>query len=92
MVVLGDLVAEKLFPGRIPSGKKSLIAACRYRIVGVVAKQGTLFGISLDKFAIMPYTAPARRYICPINILDDIQIQTAGPDRHAWRRWTRSRR
>ena len=45
----------------------------------MVAKQGNLFGISLDKFAVMPYTAPARRYICPINILDDLQIQTAGP-------------
>jgi len=80
VVVLGNLVGEKLYPGLDPVGKEVLIAGLPYRIVGVVAKQGTLFGISLDKFAVMPYTAPARRYICPINILDEVEIQTAGPD------------
>jgi len=80
VVVLGSLVAENLYPGLDPVGKEVLIAGLPYRIVGVVAKQGTLFGISLDKFAVMPYTAPARRYICPINILDEVEIQTAGPD------------
>jgi putative ABC transport system permease protein len=42
-----------------------------------VESQGTLFGLSMDKFAVMPYTAPARRYICPINILDEV-IYKAG--------------
>jgi putative ABC transport system permease protein len=79
VVVLGDLVAEKLYPGVDPVGKDVIIAGLPYRIIGVVAKQGTLFGLSMDKFAVMPYTAPARRYICPINILDDLQVQTAGP-------------
>jgi putative ABC transport system permease protein len=79
VIVLGDLVAEKLFPGLDPIGKDVVIAGLPYRIVGVVAKQGNLFGFSMDKFAVMPYTAPARRYICPINILDDFQVQTAGP-------------
>jgi len=79
VVVLGDLVAEKLYPGQDPVGKEVLIAGLPYRIIGVVAKQGMLFTISMDKFAVMPYTAPARRYICPINILDEVDIQTAGP-------------
>jgi putative ABC transport system permease protein len=79
VVVIGDLVAEKLFAGVDPVGKEVRIAGLPYRVVGVVAKQGNLFGLSMDKFAIMPYTAPARRYICPINILDDLQIQTANP-------------
>jgi putative ABC transport system permease protein len=79
VVVIGDLVAEKLFVGVDPVGKEVRIAGLPYRIIGVVAKQGTLFGLSMDKFAVMPYTAPARRYICPINVLDDLQIQTANP-------------
>ncbi len=79
VVVIGDLVAEKLFAGVDPVGKEVRIAGLPYRVIGVVAKQGNLFGLSMDKFAIMPYTAPARRYICPINILDDLQIQTANP-------------
>jgi len=79
VVVLGDLVAAKLYPGVDPVGKEVTISGLPYRIIGVVAKQGTLFGLSMDKFAVMPYTAPARRYICPINILDEVEIQTAGP-------------
>jgi len=79
VVVLGDLVAEKLFPGLDPVGRNVTIAGLPYRIIGVVARQGNLFGLSMDKFAVMPYTAPARRYICPINILDQLEIQTAGP-------------
>ena len=79
VVVIGDLVAEKLFVGVDPVGKEVRIAGLPYRIIGVVGKQGTLFGLSMDKFAVMPYTAPARRYICPINVLDDLQIQTANP-------------
>jgi putative ABC transport system permease protein len=50
-----------------------------YRVVGVVEKQGTLFGISLDKFAIMPFSAQGRRLICPINILDALIVQTGDP-------------
>ena len=55
----------------------------------MVAKQGTLFGISLDKFAVMPFNAPGRRLICPINILDALIVRTDDPTRDAGRRWAR---
>jgi putative ABC transport system permease protein len=77
VIVLGSLVADKLFEGIDPVGKSVRIAGLPYRVIGVVEPQGTLFGLSMDKFAIMPYTAPARRYICPINILDEV-IYKAG--------------
>ncbi len=79
VVVIGYELAEKLLPGVDPLGKEVQIGGIPYRIIGVVAKQGTLFGISLDKFAVMPYTAPGRRLICPINILDAFIVQTADP-------------
>jgi putative ABC transport system permease protein len=79
VLVIGDLIAEKLFEGIDPLGKSVIIAGLPYRVVGVVAKQGTLFGISLDKFVVMPYTAPGRRHICPHNVLDEFQIQTENP-------------
>ena len=72
VIVLGSLVADKLFEGNDPVGKSVRIAGLPYRVIGVVESQGTLFGLSMDKFAIMPYTAPARRHICPINILDEV--------------------
>jgi putative ABC transport system permease protein len=67
VVVLGDLLAERLFPDMDPLGKSVIMAGLPYRVIGVVEPQGTLFGFSMDKFLIMPYTAPGRRHICPIN-------------------------
>jgi len=79
VIVLGSELGEKLFAGLDPLGKDVTIAGLPYRVIGVAKKRGTLFGISLDKFAVMPFRAPARRYICPLNILDELQIKTANP-------------
>jgi putative ABC transport system permease protein len=79
VLVVGQELADKLLAGVDPIGKQVQIAGLPYRIVGVVEKQGTLFGISLDKFAIMPFNAPARRLICPINILDALIVRTDDP-------------
>jgi putative ABC transport system permease protein len=79
VLVLGNELAEKLFPGLDPLGKEVTIAGLPYRVIGVAEKRGTLFGLSLDKFAVMPFRAPARRYICPLNILDEVQIKADNP-------------
>ncbi|HUR95560.1 MAG TPA: ABC transporter permease [Gemmatimonadales bacterium] len=79
VLVVGSEVAEKLLPGVDAVGKVVAIGGLPYRIIGVVAKQGTLFGLSLDKFAVMPFNAPARRLICPINILDALIVRTDDP-------------
>jgi putative ABC transport system permease protein len=79
VVVIGALLGEKLFEGVDPLNKSVTIAGLPYRVIGVVKKQGTLFGISLDKFAIMPYSAPARRWICPHNVLDEVEIKAGDP-------------
>jgi putative ABC transport system permease protein len=79
VLVIGQELAEKLLKGVDPIDKMVVIGGLPYRVIGVVSKQGTLFGISLDKFAIMPFSAQARRLICPINILDALIVQTADP-------------
>jgi len=79
VLVVGHELAEKLLPGVDPVGKSVQIGGLPYRIIGVVAKQGTLFGLSLDKFAVMPFSAPGRRLICPTNILDAVIVRTDGP-------------
>jgi putative ABC transport system permease protein len=79
VVVIGQELADKLLKGIDPLDKKIVIGGLPYRVIGVVARQGTLFGISLDKFAIMPFSAPGRRLICPINILDALIVQTGDP-------------
>jgi putative ABC transport system permease protein len=79
VLVIGHELAQKLLPGIDPLDKQVIIGGLPYRVIGVVEKQGTLFGLSLDKFAIMPFTAPGRRLICPINILDALIVQTSDP-------------
>ncbi len=79
VMVVGTLVAEKLLPGQDPLGKEILVAGIPYRVIGVVEPQGTLFGLSMDKFVVTPYTAPARRFICPIGVLDYISFQAVNP-------------
>jgi putative ABC transport system permease protein len=79
VLVVGHELADKLLPGVDPVGKSVQIGGLPYRVIGVVAKQGTLFGISLDKFAVMPFSAPGRRLICPINILDALIVRTDDP-------------
>jgi putative ABC transport system permease protein len=79
VLVIGEEVANKLLAGVDPIGKQVIIGGLPYRVIGVVARQGTLFGISLDKFALMPFSAQGRRLICPLNILDALIVQTADP-------------
>ncbi len=81
VLVMGSELADKLIPGLDPLGKTVQIGGLPYRVIGVVAKQGTLFGISLDKFAVMPFNAQGRRLICPINILDALIVRTDDPTR-----------
>src|SRR5439155_182638 len=63
VLVLGYELAEKLFEGQDPLGREVKIFDLPYRVIGVVEKQGNLFGLSLDKFAVAPASAPRKRGI-----------------------------
>jgi putative ABC transport system permease protein len=80
VIVIGDLVREKFFPGVDPIDKTLTISGLPYRVVGVLEKQGTLFGLSLDRFALVPFTAPARRDLCAENVVHELWAKTNGPD------------
>jgi putative ABC transport system permease protein len=84
VVVIGRELADKLLKEVEPLDKVVVIGGLPYRVVGVVARQGTLFGISLDKFAIMPFSAQGRRLICPVNILDALIVQSSDPTAMQW--------
>ncbi len=79
VLVIGDLLAERLFEGVDPLGKLVNVGGIQYRVIGIVEKQGTMFGLSMDKFAIMPYTSQGRRLICPINVLDELLVKADNP-------------
>ena len=80
VVVLGFDVADKMFPAIDPVGKTIAVGGIPYRVVGVVAKQGSLFGISLDKFVIAPFTSPMQRLACRYGYMDELQVQASTVD------------
>jgi putative ABC transport system permease protein len=75
VVVLGYELAAKLFEGEDPLGHEVKIFGLPYRVIGVVEKQGNLFGLSLDKFAVTPATAPVKRYVNPPRIVDALAVR-----------------
>jgi putative ABC transport system permease protein len=79
VIVIGDLVREKFFPAVDPLGKSLIISGLPYRVVGVIEKQGTLFGLSLDRFAIVPFLAPARRDLCAENVVHELWGKSGTP-------------
>lgn len=54
VVVIGKDVAEALFEGRSAIGRQVRINRFPYTVVGVLEKQGKLFGMSMDNVAIAP--------------------------------------
>jgi putative ABC transport system permease protein len=76
VVVIGWEVADKLYKGVDPIGKDLTIEGLPYRVIGQVSKQGTLFGISLDKFVVVPFDAPVHRVVCRFGFMDELHVQT----------------
>src|SRR5262245_44306386 len=77
VAVIGWEVADKLFKGADPLEKSVAIEGIPYRVVGRIAKQGTLFGISLDKFVVVPFDAPVHRVACRLGFMDELHVRTA---------------
>jgi putative ABC transport system permease protein len=80
-VVIGSEVARYFFPGLDPVDRELKIGDLKYRVVGVVESQGNVFGMSLDKFAVVPLTSPARRYVQPeANVVSTLMVRGDTPD------------
>ena len=75
VLVLGHDLAEKLFEGQDPIGREAKVFDIPYRVIGVVEKQGNLFGLSLDKFAVAPATAPLKRFVNPPRVMDALAMK-----------------
>jgi putative ABC transport system permease protein len=60
VVVLGDGVAEALFPDSDPIGKQVRIRGQRFMVIGVLERQGSFLGLEdLDNQMVIPITAMA---------------------------------
>ena len=74
VAVLGNTVAEELFPGQDPTGEKVRIRNTPFTIIGVLAEKGqSAMGPDQDDIIIAPsttvlYRLKGRRYIDMINV------------------------
>jgi putative ABC transport system permease protein len=75
VVVIGQDVADYFFPNLDPIGRPLKIQGIPYTVIGVAEKQGSVFGMSLDKFVIAPDKAPLNRWVNPHGVIDQMIIQ-----------------
>jgi putative ABC transport system permease protein len=75
VVVLGRDVADRLFEAVNPLDREVRIQGFPYRVIGVLERQGSLFGMSLDNVAIAPARSAVNGFVNPPNIVDEISFK-----------------
>ncbi|MFC5271091.1 ABC transporter permease [Adhaeribacter terreus] len=71
VALIGADIASDLFPGQNPIGHDLKLKGLRFRVVGIMERQGeNMFGASNDKNALIPYTAFMRIYPVGPNRLE----------------------
>jgi putative ABC transport system permease protein len=78
VVVIGQEIATKFFPNLDPLGRSLKVAGLPYTVVGVAESQGSIFGISLDRFVIAPYRSPLRHAVNRPLLIDGMKIKATG--------------
>ncbi|GAC1411899.1 MAG: ABC transporter permease [Gemmatimonadaceae bacterium] len=76
VVVIGDEVATYFFKDLDPLGRQLRIKGMPFAVIGVLEKQGSVFGLSLDRVAIVPYNSPLHHFTNPRGDVDGIMVQT----------------
>ena len=76
VVVIGRDVADSFFTGVDPIGRTIRLAGFPFTVIGVAEKQGSVFGISLDRFAIAPYTSEIKKVVNPHKVVDGIIVKS----------------
>src|SRR5687768_17073014 len=79
VVVIGDEVATYFYPNLDPIGRELRVGGIPYTVIGVIERQGSLFGQSLDKVVIAPFNTPMRRITNPRGDVDGVLVQAANP-------------
>ena len=80
VLVIGTEVAEHFFRSLDPIGRELRIGGVPFQIVGLIEKQGSVFGFSLDRLAIGPYTSPLGRQISPLGDIQSMVVQGTSPE------------
>jgi putative ABC transport system permease protein len=79
VLVIGDETAKYFFPTVDPVGRELTIGGTPYTVIGVIERQGNLFGQSLDKTAIAPFNSRLRKLTNPRGDVDGVIVQASTP-------------
>jgi putative ABC transport system permease protein len=79
MLVIGDETAKYFFPTVDPIGRELVMGGTPYTVIGVIERQGNLFGQSLDKTAIAPFNSRLRKLTNPRGDVDGVIVQASTP-------------
>ncbi|HKS07356.1 MAG TPA: ABC transporter permease [Gemmatimonadaceae bacterium] len=77
VVVIGTEVAAHFFPDLDPIGRELKMNGIPYTVIGLLKKQGSVFGFSLDRMFIAPWTSPIRRVTNPRFDIDAMIVQAS---------------
>src|SRR5579872_3713251 len=61
VIVIGKTTAAELFPNLDPLGREIRLDGLPFTVVGVLEKQGSFFGLDLDRQIIGPFRSPLER-------------------------------
>ncbi|MGH7449207.1 MAG: ABC transporter permease, partial [Longimicrobiales bacterium] len=75
VILLGAETAEALFGSLDPLGRNVKVRGARFRVIGVMKKQGSLFGMSMDNRALAPARSPMGRLVNPQGIVDRVLVK-----------------
>jgi putative ABC transport system permease protein len=75
VVILGYEAAQSLFGNLDPLGRTVKINNRQFEVIGVMKRQGTLFGMSMDNRAFAPARSPMGRFVNPQGIVDRVLVK-----------------
>jgi putative ABC transport system permease protein len=75
VAVIGDEIAEYYWPNLDPVGRELRLGGQVYQIIGLIEPQGSVFGFSMDRMVIAPFTSPLARTIRPRGDIARITVQ-----------------
>jgi putative ABC transport system permease protein len=79
VVVIGSEIAERYFPNLEPIGRELRINRLPFQVIGVLQKQGTVFGFSLDRQVIAPFHSQMQRLTNVRTGIYGVVVQASGP-------------
>ena len=75
VVIIGTEIASHFFRGLDPLGREIRIGGTPFTVIGLLEKQGNVFGFSLDRMVIGPYKSSLSRVTNPRGDIDALVVQ-----------------